>query len=208
MSRRARKVLLTAGPAVLVIVLGAASSSAARATWTISPGGSFTATGTVRATDPSTGGSISCQASLGGTLKRGSGLSGAGIGSVTSASFTRCKAGTIAFTVTVGPGSLPWEVSALSYNATSGVTTGSLEDIDLQASATGCNAALDGTADNANNGLAKFSYADSTGVLKLTGGGDLHYWDIINCFGFINPGDSVKVTGSLNVTPKQAITSP
>jgi hypothetical protein len=146
---------------------------------------------------------------LSGKLKSGSGLSGAGIGSVTSASFTGCTIGAIGVTVKIGSGSLPWEVNALSFNSTTKTGTGSLEDVDLRASATGCTAALDGTALGSNNGLTKFTYSDSTGKLTLLGtGGNLHSWGVVGCFGLVNNGDAQQASGSTTLTPKQTITSP
>jgi hypothetical protein len=212
MPKRLTAVLLSSAAAALALSLGSttAMASSIAATWTVSPGGTVSASGSGQVKDAKTGTIAKCTSiKVGGTLKKGSGLSGAGIGSITSASFTGCTIGAIAVTVKIGTGSLPWELNALSYNATTGVTTGSLEDIDLRASATGCTAALDGTALGANNGLTKFTYTNSTGKLKLVGtGGNLHSWGVVGCFGLVNNGDVQQASGTETVSPKQTIHSP
>jgi hypothetical protein len=210
MRKRLTAVLLTSGAAALALALGATTAMAVNATWTVKPGGSFSFSGSGQVKDATTGTVAKCTSiKLAGTLKSGSGLSGASIGTISSASFTGCTIGAIAVTVTIGSGSLPWEMNALSFNATSGVTTGSIEDIDLHASTTGCSATLDGTAAGANNGLTKITYTNSTGKIKLLGGGgNLHSWAVVGCFGLVNNGDVQKASGSGTVTPKQTITSP
>jgi hypothetical protein len=210
MRKRIATLLAAGGATALTVGLIATPSFAtAKATWTVSPGGTISVSGSAQVKDATTGTIAKCTSlKLGGTLKSGSGLSGAGIGSITSASFTGCTIGAIGVTVAIGSGSLPWEVNALSYNATSGTTTGTLEDIDLRASATGCTAALDGTALGSNNGLAKFTYKNSTAVLKLTGAGNLHSWGVVGCFGLVNNGDVQKASGTSTMSPKQTIHSP
>jgi hypothetical protein len=211
MRKRIVTLLAAGGAAALTVGLTAAPSFAtAVTTWTVSPGGTISVSGSAQVKDATTGTIAKCTSlQLGGTLKSGTGLSGASIGMITSASFTGCTIGAIGVTVAIGAGSLPWEVNALSYNATTGVTTGSLEDIDLRASATGCTAALDGTALGSNNGKTKFHYSNSTGKLTLVGsGGNLHSWGVVGCFGLVNNGDVQQASGSGALTPKQTITSP
>jgi hypothetical protein len=211
MRKRIATLLAAGGATALTVGLIATPSFAtAKATWTVSPGGTISVSGSAQVKDATTGTVAKCTSlSLGGTLKSGSSLAGAGIGSITSASFTGCTIGTIPVTVAIGAGSLPWEVNALSYSSATGTTTGSLEDIDLRASATGCTAALDGTALGANNGLTKFKYVNSTGKLTLLAtGGNLHSWGVTGCFGLVNNGDVQQASGSGTLTPKQTIHSP
>jgi len=55
----------------------------------------------------------------------------------------------------------------------------------------------------------KFSYADSTGRLKiLTSGGNLHFRNVMGCAGLWNTGDPLTVSGTFPLSHKQAITSP
>jgi hypothetical protein len=179
-------------------------------TWTVTPGGSFSFSGSGRFKDAVTGHFTQCAViTLSGTLKSGSGLPGRGIGSVTSASFGGCGLAGVGVAVTPGAGRLPWELNALSYNSATGVTTGSIEDIDLVVAESQCHMILDGTAAGANDGLTKIGYTNSTGKIALRGpGGNLHSRAVSGCFGLISSGDGQTASGSGTVTPKQAITSP
>ena len=210
MHKRLAAILVSSGAAAAV-ALGttAAMASSINATWTVTPGGTIASSGPGQVKDAATSTVAKCTAiSLNGTLKSGSGLSGTGIGSVTSASFSGCTIGTIGVSVAVH--GLPWSLNALKFNATSGVTTGNVKGIDLVATATGCSATLDGTAAGANNGVTGISYSNTTGKIKLTSGSgaNLHSWGVVGCFGLVNNGDVQKASGTLTVTPKQKITSP
>src|SRR5262245_43921864 len=95
--KRAGGVLVMNAALAGVLGLGAGSAIAATnagiaATWTVKPGGAITAkAGKTTLTDKSTGSQLSCASSTGkGTVKKGSGLSGNGIGSITALSFSNC----------------------------------------------------------------------------------------------------------------------
>jgi len=209
-NRLTRRVLFTGAATAVAIGASAGVALAVAITFTINPGGAITAkAGTTTLTDTNTGSVLTCASSTSsGTLKSGSGLSGADIGSITSASFSGCTIGTIGVNVAVH--GLPWKLNAKSFSATTGVTKGNVTGIDLVATTTGCSATLDGTAAGANNGITGISYNNGTGKLKLTSGGgaDLHSWGVVGCFGLVNNGDVQKASGTLTVTPKQKITSP
>jgi hypothetical protein len=209
MHKRLTAVLLSTSAAALALSLGASTAGAStlRATWSVSPGGAFSETGTGQVKDATTGTIAKCTITLAGTLKSGHGLAGAGLGSITSASFTKCTIAGIGITVAVN--GLPWKLNATSFNATTGVTSGNISGIDLVATAPGCSATLDGTAAGANNGKTKISYTNSTSKIKLLAtGGNLHSWAVSGCFGLINNGDVQQATGSGTVKPSQTITSP
>jgi hypothetical protein len=211
MHKRLTAVLLSSGAAALAIAMSTTTAMASNvnATWSVSPGGSFSFSGSAQVKDASTGTIAKCTSlKMSGKLKSGHGLSGTGLGSITSASFTGCTIATLGVTVTVH--GLPWKENATSFNATTGVTTGNISGIDLVATAPGCTATLDGTAAGANNGKTKITYTNSTGKIKLVGtGGNLHsYVPAGQCFGLVNNGDVQQASGSGTVTPKQTITSP
>ena len=117
--------------------------------------------------------------SLKATFKNGGGQSGAGIGSITSA-------------------------------------TG----IHITIAGPNCDAVVDGTGANADNGQVDVTYTNSTHKLKmLTTGGNLHYYDVIGCLSLVNSGDAAEIaaiskgTGKLSaltytVSPAQTITKP
>jgi hypothetical protein len=207
MRKRLTTVLLSSGAAALALGLATttAMASSTASTWTVKPGGSVKASGSGQVKDARSGTVAKCSSiKLSGTLKKGHGLSGKGIGTIKSGSFTGCKIATI--TVTVKVHGLPWKLNASSFK--NGVTTGTVSGIDLKATAPGCSATLDGSKAGANNGTTKISYSNSTGKLKLLGSGNLHSWAVSGCFGLVQNGDVQKASGTETVTPKQTITSP
>jgi len=211
--KRAGSVLVTSVALAGVVGLSAGSAVAATnaavaATWTVKPGGSITAkAGKTTLKDTKTGTVLTCKSSTGkGTVKKGSGLSGSGIGSITSMTFSTCT-GPLSLTFTVKTSHLPWKLNAVSYK--SGVTTGTITGIHATLSGPGCTATVDGTGATKNNGMVKATYTNSTGKLTtLTTGGNLHVYNVSGCAGLINSGDASTFSGSYAITPKQTITSP
>ena len=196
--------------AAIAGVIGLSAAPALAATWTVKPGGTVAATsGKTTLTDTNTGVSLSCASSKGAaTLKSGSGLSGTGIGSITSLAFNSCT-GPAGLKFTVTTSHFPWSLNAVSFNSTSGVTTGTLTGIHATLTGPGCSAVVDGTSATADNGKVSATYTNSTGVLKtLTTGGNLHTYSVSGCFGLIHSGDSATFSGTYAVSPKQTITSP
>src|SRR5690348_1387198 len=125
-SSHAARLLLAAAAGALT--LGAGNSPAAVAGWTVSPGGPFTGhAGTTELADTTTGqAAIICASSLSrGTFRSGSGLPGAGIGSIAAVSF---RGG--CFTLTAGR--LPWKVNAKSYQPATGTTVGTITGVHLR----------------------------------------------------------------------------
>jgi hypothetical protein len=208
MRKRLTAALLSSGAAVVALGLGttAAMASSTDATWTASPGGSVSASGSGQVKDTKTGTVAKCKTiKMSATLKHGKGLSGTGIGTIKSGTFSGCTIATVS--VKVASHNLPWKMNATSYKG--GVTTGTITGIDLKATAPGCTATLDGTKAGAGNGRIKVTYTNSTGVLKLLPtGGNLHSWGVSGCFGLVKNGDPQDASGSLKVSPKQKISSP
>jgi hypothetical protein len=201
-----------AGTAVLAASLGGAPAQAgAAATWTVSPGGAATAkatAGTITLTDTSTGAVGTCASSKAtGTVKRGSGLSGQDIGTVTAAAFGSCAAlGSVPMTVTSK--GLPWRISFTSYNATTDVVAGTVSGVKVVLTGS-CDAAVNGSSSPAADGVVSAVYNDRIGQLTfLSSGSNLHYWHVKHCYRLINDGDPVALTASYMVRPIQDITSP
>ena len=190
-----------------VIGLAAAPAFATAATWTVKPGGATTGlAGTTTVTDVTANQSVTCTSSnTKGSFKKGSSLSGTGIGTLTSLTLSGCSVLGMSISVTI-TGTMP--VNALFYNKTRKTVSMSLTKIHGSLSANGCSATIDGTGATAHNGTIKATYMDIGGKLKvLTTGGNLHLYNV-NCFGVINSGDSVNFTTTYTLTPKQVITSP
>jgi hypothetical protein len=209
MSTPHARLLVAATAAILGAVLGATTALAAT-TWTVRPGGSVSLTsGRLAVRDTRTGTVLSCTSSrVSGTLKHGGGLSGTGIGSVTSGSFTKCN-GPLALPFRLTATDLPWQVNLTSYNATTGVATGNLSHVQLKLAGMDCSAVIDGVSGTASDGIVRFTYATSTATLTvLPNGGNLHFYNLSGCAGLFTAGDPATISGKLSVRPKQTITSP
>jgi hypothetical protein len=201
------KALITSAATAAVIGMAAAPAFATAATWTSKPGGATTGkAGKTIVTDVTAGQSVTCTSSnTKGSFRKGTGLSGAGIGTVTSLTLSGCSVLGMSISVTI-TGTMP--VNALSYNKTKKTVSMSITKIHGSLSASGCSATIDGTGASAHNGSVKATYMDVGGKLKvLSTGSTLHLYNV-NCFGVINNGDSVNFTTTYALTPKQVITSP
>jgi hypothetical protein len=202
--------ILFAGVATAAVISMSAGPALAATTWTVKPGGAVTGTsGTTTLKDTKTGNSLTCKSSsTKATLKKGSGLAGAGIGSITSVTFTTCT-GPLMLTFTVKSNDLPWKLNAVSYNKTTGVTTGTITGIDATLTGPSCSATVDGTAAGKHNGMVTGTYTNSTGKLAvLATGGNLHIYNVVGCAGLIKSGDPSEFTATYTISPKQTITSP
>jgi hypothetical protein len=202
---------LLAGTAVLAAGPGVPAHATTAVTWTVSPGGTATATataGTITLTDTRTGAVGTCASSkVTGTLKKGSGLSGQDVGTVTTAAFGNCAAlGSVPLTVTAA--GLPWRISFTSYHPKTGVVAGTVSGIKVVLTGTFCDAVVNGTSGPAD-GVVSALYNDRIGQLTFLGSGaNLHYWHVKNCHQLINDGDPVALTASYAIRPIQDITSP
>ena len=201
------KALIAGAATAAVIGMAAAPAFATAATWTVKPGGATTGTaGKTVITDKTAGQSITCTSSIAkGTLKKGSGLAGAGLGTITSLAFNGCTilGQSVAATIT---GKMP--LNGVSYNATTKTASMTITKIHgtVSVASLGCSATVDGTAAAAHNGMVKATFSNTTSTLKVLASGNLHLYN--NTCPVINNGDSVNFTGSYKVTPKQTITSP
>src|ERR1700690_3620989 len=173
MLKRISAIAVAGGAIALTMGLASPSFATTAKTWTVHPGGAITGkAGKTTLTDTTTGTVLTCKSSTtAATLKSGSGLAGAAIASVTSVKFATCT-GPLSITFTVTSNNLPWNLNAVSYTASSGVTHGTLTGIDATLSGPGCSATVDGTAAGAHNGSVKGTYTNSTHKLKIlpTGG--------------------------------------
>jgi hypothetical protein len=204
--KRLGGVLVLGAVTAAMIGMAAAPALASNATtWTVKPGGAITAkAGKTTLKDTSTGSTLSCKSSSGkGTVKKGSGLSGSGIASITALSFKTCT-GPLSLTFTVKTAGFPWKLNAASYK--SGVTTGTITGIKATLSGPSCSAKVGGTSAS-KSGTVAATYTNSSGKLATkTSGGNLHVWDVSGCAGLIKSGDATTFSGSYAISPKQTIT--
>lgn len=209
MSKQYARSMSAVAAAVLAAILGVTPVLAATL-WTVRPGGLISMkSGKFVLKDTTTAQALTCQSSaLSGTLKGGSGLPGTGIGSITTVGFTNCTS-PLGFRFTLQARDLPWHLNFSSYNATTGVVTGSLSHLQMKLSFPGCTAVIDGTSGTASDGSVRVSYTNSTGVLQArTAGGNLHFYNVRGCAGLVVTGDSATISATSTVSPKQTITSP
>jgi len=204
-------VILAASAAALTIGLTATSSFASTVkstvkTWSVSPGGSITLSSSrVRLKDTSTAKAVTCTSSSAkGTLKSGTGLSGTGIGSLTSTSYSTCT-GPKKLAITLTAASLPWTLNAAFYNKTKGVADGTITGITITVSGTGCTATVAGTSAT-TGGDEHFTYGNSTADLKFApADGTLHVYAVTGCTGLFKTGDAVTLAAIYAVSPKQKL---
>jgi hypothetical protein len=212
MSVLIRPASIVLGCAALAAAVGLAAASASAATapsWTISKGGAVTATTkSLTIEDVTQTAGLPCKAStIKGRLKSGKVSSGANAGTVVSAAVSGCSVA--GFAITVKAGHLPWHLNLVSYNATKGVTTGTLTGIHMTFAvpAVGCTAVVDGTRSAANNGKIQVTYTNKTGKLvTLTAGSTLRLYNVKNCMGVVSNGDKIAIIATYVLTPKQKIT--
>jgi hypothetical protein len=201
--RPARSVVVLLAAALLALAPAVSNAPAAHAaTWTASPGGSFTATSSsFTMTNERNGGSIvRCQsATLNGTVPvAGSGLSGTGIVRFTGGQFTNCTGpfGVPCTVTVVGT----WSLDAVSYNG-SGVTIGKLTNVVIVLTCGSCTVQLAGSAD--------VTYDNGTGVLRIVSNGGLVVSSASSgCLGTMVTGDRVWLDISFIIRPPIILTSP
>jgi hypothetical protein len=205
---RLGKALIATAATASVIGLAAAPAFARATTWTVTPGGSVTAkAGKTTINDTTAGQSLTCTSSTAkGTLKSGSGLPGAGIGTFASLSFSGCTIAGFSLSATL-TGTMP--LNAVKFHPASNTASMTITGIHgtINVSSLSCGATVDGTSATAHNGTVTAKFNNVTHKLKvLTAGSNLHLYK--NTCPVINNGDSVNFTANYKTIPAQTITSP
>ena len=60
---------------------------------------------------------------------------------------------------------------------------------------------IDGTSGTASDGLAKFTYTNSTARLRpLATGGNMHFYNVGGCAGLFNTGDPVTLSATFTMS--------
>jgi hypothetical protein len=209
MLTRTRTIIACAAATMALGSSGTAALATTATTWTVTPGGAFTGTlpagKVITFKDVTNGQSVSCSvSSLSGSLKSGSGLPGRGIGSITDFA----QPGHCSVVISIAFGQNPG-LRAISYNATTGITSGRWTSLHISVTATSpisCSLVVDGTSATANNGFVPFRYNNATHVLKTVAGGNLHIYNS-TCPPFPS-GDHAAFTSTYAISPAEAITSP
>ncbi|MEV4256009.1 hypothetical protein AB0J52_22860 [Spirillospora sp. NPDC049652] len=210
LARRMSACLVAAGCAVAL-----AATPASAATWTVTGGLSINGHGRTDFIDTTSGMTLAiCRdSSFTGGFVNGTALPGAGLGKMTAWSFHdtgvpagQCTASPAGGLTTATATALPYSFNAVSYNATTKTTTGTLTGIRINLYMTdGCHAQVagpGGTTGTLNWSLRGTSLTFSGGNLVLTTTNTL-------CDpGTINPEDTVSAPGTYTVLGPPTITSP
>ncbi|MBO2447969.1 hypothetical protein J4573_12770 [Actinomadura barringtoniae] len=223
MRKLTRNTLAAAAVMAAAVSLTTTSARADDVTFTVSGGTSISGTNyqlPVVARDVQTGAAASCDTgSATGTVKNGSGLSGAGLGSLTSVSLTDSSTpdgaclGPSGITLKLDLQGLPWAFNAVSYNSATGVTSGNLSNV--KATLTGsddCVAHITGPGGGFGQIEGTYTNPATAGDPALLGvtTSNLTIADV-NEFcdpNLINQGDTIELDGKFEITPKLTITSP
>ena len=199
------RVLVTGAAATAALALSATTAFASTATtkFTVSPGGKYTAAaGKTVLKDNKTKTVLTCKsASAKGTLKKGKGLAGKNIGTITSSSFNKCS-GPLSLTFKVKQ-SGTWDLTVTKFSTKNGgVATGFISNIKALLTGPGCSATVTGSTDatysNKTATLSVKAVAKSGHLLKIS--------KVNGCAGLISNGDTSDFTGSYKLKPKQKIT--
>jgi hypothetical protein len=90
-------------------------------------------------------------------------------------------------------------IRALSYDASTGLTTGVITDVHINLStaseAPACAGTIDGTGANRNDGKIHFSYDNTGGELHFNVKSNLHANNVTGCGGIVNSGDAISYWG-------------
>jgi len=230
MSKRLARILSIGSATAAVLILAATSAAAATGTWTVSPGGSWTAPLSGGATfviqDGVTGTTVTCVSSvLTGTFTAGSGQSG-NLGPVTSVSPGTCTGpGGSAYTVATNASSAdPWLVAAVAYTASSGVTNGDLAiasasgtGVAITLTGPGCTVVLGGTTtlhaylifDYQNgNGRLAIPYHTYRPTIRIVSSTCSSWRATDGARVYTTPVFPGSVAGGFALSPSQTITSP
>ena len=230
MSKRLARILSIGSATAAVLILAATSAAAATGTWTVSPGGSWTAPLSGGATfviqDGVTGTTVTCVSSvLTGTFTAGSGQSG-NLGPVTSVSPGTCTGpGGSAYTVATNASSAdPWLVAAVAYTASSGVTNGDLAiasasgtGVAITLTGPGCTVVLGGTTtlhaylifDYQNgNGRLAIPYHTYRPTIRIVSSTCSSWHATDGARVYTSPVFPGSLPGGFALSPSQTITSP
>jgi hypothetical protein len=207
------KTLVVAGAAVATMAIGIMPANAV-GTWTVSAGSAPTgrvvsikgttqgASPQIHFTDVTTSTALTCDAgTAGGNTTVGTGLAGQGIAQINGASttWTNCL-GPLGIQLTpTGHGI--WKINANKYNATTGVTFGTLVGANATVTGTGCSFTVKGSV--------PLTYTNSTQVLSVKPTkANLVVSNVSGCFGAVNNADHASFSANYKVAAINASFNP
>ncbi|MEU0368750.1 hypothetical protein ABZ070_00525 [Streptomyces sp. NPDC006283] len=195
MRRIARNAVIASAAFAAALGMTVTSASATSlATWTVTPGGSFTAVAeNPTLTVPAA--TLDCASShASGSLATGSGNPGEGIGTITTLTFEDCSVIGITFDVTTK--SFPWSLDATAVSSVPNAIDGSITGVDASISGSGCVADFTGAVTG--------HYKNDTKELVINGGSLVA--SNADCLGLINDGDEALYEAVYAVSGGHTIT--
>jgi hypothetical protein len=216
MRRRLARIVPTVVAAVATAsALWAAPASADPITpsaWTISPGGSYTATTDLtELADVTAGLSFTCStsgatpASQGtGTLQTSASGSPAVLGTIATLNFNNCT-GPLG-PVTATPNTLPTNISGVTFDPDTGQTVGYVGPVDVHVSMTGCEFDVVGNAPGLYDNATSQLRMGAAGATLPGGVAPLRPTNIEGCFGVIGTNDDLTYVGDYTVSPATTVT--
>jgi len=214
--------LLAAAGLAVGLGAGLAGPAQAATTFTISPGGAWSGTGSAASIRDAVSNQVTqCSGlAVAGSFKSGKGLSGTNIGALTSIALTGCEVHGVAVTITVhtsaanpAPMSLTGE-----FPAGSGTFTGQATNVSLTLDdANGCHAEVGAkTINGGGPGVAGFTY-NGTGA-QFSFGAGIHGLFVQSATPQCSNGtyhglrvqqfERIDLGGSADISPAQRISSP
>jgi hypothetical protein len=199
------RALVMSAATAAVVGLAAAPAFAAT-TYTVHPGGKITGkAGKTVVTDATIKESVTCTGSTAkGSLKSGSGLAGAGLGTITSISFKGCTLDGASVSATIS-GKMP--LNATAYNKSKKTVSMTITKIHgtVSVKSFDCGATVDGTSATAHDGMVTATFSNKKDTLSvLSTGSNLHFYN--DTCPVISNGDAVNFTAGYKLTPTQTIT--
>jgi len=189
--------------AVALCVLMSVGATASTSTWTVVPGGPASSAGSVVVTVQETGVEFQCSS------VSGSGVSVSGNGNANP--IAEIRADDVSFAECEGPfGAVAeltprgvWHLAAAAYDPATGVSSGTIEDIEIGILAPGCTATLSGYVD--------ITYDNATDTVTLLPNPtvEISYVDPVDtCLALIEQGQHLMPDASFILGPGQDISSP
>jgi len=192
---------LFTGSAIAAALVLAAGTANASGSWTVTGGGSFSATSTNSTlTDPSTGTQLKCTTSTAnGGADNAVGRDGNQIAHIDSITWASCS-GPLGITFTVTAKNLPWYLNAVSYSAP--IVTGTLTGVEASIGGFGCTADFGGAGGAGTPATLDVQYNNTTHTLTVLGTGDLTTYNVSGtCLGLLNNNDVVSYKGDYPLNP-------
>jgi hypothetical protein len=193
---------LAAGAALVASAMISGTATAEDATWTVSPEGAFSGTaGETILTIEESGVELACtSATVDGVAHSGSNPI-ATIPATPGIQFNDCQGPFgLTFEVThVGT----WNLNGVSYDAGTGVTTGTIDNITADIVGPGCNATVTGSVDA--------TYTNGTHTLAVLPNFTLVISSVDpanDCLGLIEAGQHSSFDGSFDISPALVVSSP